>query len=259
MIKHYLKHYLIIAGIVSALMCGAARAETVLVTGSNRGIGFEFVKQYAKRGWTVIATARNPEKAEALKALAAQHPNITIDKLDVTKDDEIAALVAKYKGKPIDILINNAGISGGGTKYQLPHNLKYDVLYEVIKVNAVGPLKIAEAFEENVLASRRKMVMSVSSGMGSLTRVEGGFLHFYRTSKAALNMLMRVYADGVRDKGISVGLLAPGATDTDFMKNVPIPKGPPSERVTGMIAVIDKFTHEMSGSFLDWQGKTVPW
>ena len=254
-----IKRYLIIAGVVSALMCGTARAETVLVTGSNLGIGFEFVKQYAKRGWTVIATARKPEKAEALKALAAQHPNIKIDKLDVTKDDEIAALVAKYKGKPIDILINNAGISGGGTKYQMPHNLKYDVLYEVIKTNAVGPLKMAEAFEENVLASRRKMVMSVSSNQGSITETKGAFLHFYRTSKAALNMLMRVYAEGVRDKGITVGLLAPGATDTDFMANVPIPKGPPSERVTGMIAVIDKFTHEMSGSFLDWQGKTVPW
>jgi len=254
-----LKHYLIVAGVVSALLCGTARAETVLVTGSNRGIGFEFVKQYAKRGWTVIATARKPEKAEALKALSAQHSNITIDKLDVTRDDEIAALVTKYKGQPIDILINNAGISGGGTKYQIPHNLKYDVLYEVIKVNAVGPLKMAEAFEENVLASRRKMVMSVSSGMGSLTRVEGAYLHFYRTSKAALNMLMRVYADGVRDKGITVGLLAPGATDTDFMANVPIPKGKPSERVAGMIAVIDSFKPEMSGSFLDWQGKTVPW
>ncbi len=254
-----IKRYLIIAGVVYALMCGTARAETVLVTGSNRGIGFEFVKQYAKRGWTVIATARSPEKAEALKALAAQHPNIKIDKLDVTKDDEIAALGAKYKGKPIDILINNAGINGGGTKYQLPHNLKYDVLYEVIKVNAVGPLKMAEAFEENVLASSKKMVMNVSSSMGSLTQTEGAYLHFYRTSKTALNMLMRVYAEGVRDKGITVGLLAPGATDTDFMKNVPIPKGPPSERVTGMIGVIDKFTHEMSGSFLDWQGKTVPW
>jgi short-subunit dehydrogenase len=70
---------------------------------------------------------------------------------------------------------------------------------------------------------------------------------------------MRVYAGGVRDKGITVGLLCPGATDTDFMANVPIPKGKPSERVAGMIAVIDSFTHEMSGSFLDWQGKTVPW
>ena len=253
------KRYLIIVGVVSVLMCGMAQAETVLVTGSNRGIGFEFVKQYAKRGWTVIATTRKPEKAEALKALAAQHPNIKIEKLDVTRDDEIAALVSKYKGQPIDILINNAGISGGGTKYQIPHNLKYDVLYEVIEVNAVGPLKMAEAFEENVIASRMKMVMNVSSGMGSLTRTEGAYLHFYRTSKAALNMLMRVYAEGVRDKGITVGLLAPGATDTDFMANVPIPKGKPSERVAGMIAVIDSFKPEMSGSFLDWQGKTVPW
>jgi NAD(P)-dependent dehydrogenase (short-subunit alcohol dehydrogenase family) len=256
MIKHY---RLIIACIMSAFVCGTALAETVLVTGSNRGIGYEFVNQYAKRGWSVIATARNPEKAEALKALAAEHPNITIDKLDVTKDDDIAALVAKYKGKPIDILINNAGISGGGLQYQTPHNLKYDVLYEVIKVNAVGPLKIAEAFEENVLASSKKMVMNVSSNQGSITEAKGAYLHFYRTSKAALNMLMRLYAEGVRDKGITVGLLAPGATDTDFMASVPIPKGKPSERVTGMIAVIDSFTHDMSGSFLNWQGKTVPW
>ena len=254
-----IKRYLTILGVISVLMCGSARAETVLVTGSNRGIGFEFVKQYAERGWTVIATARNPEKAAALKALAAQHATITIDKLDVTKDDEIAALVTKYKGQPIDILINNAGISGGGVKYQMPHNLKYDVLYEVIEVNAVGPLRMAEAFEENVISSRMKMVMNVSSGMGSLTRTEGAYLHFYRTSKTALNMLMRVYADGVRDKGITVGLLAPGATDTDFMANVPIPKGKPSERVAGMIGVIDSFKPEMSGSFLDWQGKTVPW
>ena len=164
------KRSLAIVGVVFVLLCGTARSETVLVTGSNRGIGFEFVKQYAERGWTVIATARNPEKAEALKALAAHHANITIEKLDVSKDDEIAALVTKYKGQPIDILINNAGISGGSVKYQMPHNLKYDVLYEVIKVNAVGPLKMAEAFEENVLASRRKMVMNVSSGQGSLTR-----------------------------------------------------------------------------------------
>ena len=250
---------LTILGVVFTLLCGTAGAETVLVTGSNRGIGFEFVKQYAEKGWTVIATARNPEKADASKALSAQHSTITIEKLDVTRDDEITALVTKYKGQPIDILINNAGISGGGVKYQMPHNLKYDVLYEVIEVNAVGPLKMAEAFEENVLASQRKMVMNVSSGQGSLTRAQGAYLHFYRTSKAALNMLMRVYADGVRAKGITVGLLAPGATDTDFMANVPIPKGKPSERVAGMIAVIDSFKPEMSGSFLDWQGKTVPW
>lgn len=254
-----IKRSLTMLAVVFTVLCGTARAETVLVTGSNRGIGFEFVKQYAERGWTVIATARNPEKAEALRALAAHHATITIEKLDVTRDDEIAALVTKYKGQPIDILINNAGISGGRVQYQMPHNLKYPVLYEVIEVNAVGPLKMAEAFEENVSASSRKMVMNVSSGQGSLTRVEGAYLHFYRTSKAALNMLMRVYAEGVRNKGITVGLLAPGATDTDFMANVPIPKGKPSERVAGMIAVIDSFKPEMSGSFLDWQGKTVPW
>lgn len=138
----------------------------------------------------------------------------------MTKDDEIAALAARYKGKPIDILINNAGISGGGVKYQIPHNLKYDILYEVIKVNAVGPLKIAEAFEENVAAGSMKKVISVSSNQGSITEVDGAYLHFYRTSKAALNMLMRIYAEGVRAKGITVGLLGPGATDTDFMANV---------------------------------------
>ena len=254
-----IKRSLIITGFIFVFMCGMVSAETVLVTGSNRGIGFAFVEQYAERGWTVIATARSPEKADALKALAAKHPNIKIEKLDVTSDEDISALVAKYKGKPIDILINNAGISGGGAQYQVPHNLKYEILHEVIEVNSIAPLKIAEAFEENVLAGTRKKVMSVSSNQGSITQTKGAFLHFYRTSKAALNMLMKVYSEGVRDKGIIVGLLAPGATDTDFMKGVPIPKGKPSDRAAGMIKVIDSFTLDMSGSFMNWEGKTVPW
>ena len=254
-----IKRCFIIIGLFFVYMSGTVSAETVLVTGSNRGIGYEFVKQYAERGWTVIATARSPEKADALKALAEKHPNLKIEKLDVKSDEDIAALVTKYKGKPIDVLINNAGISGGGARFQTPHNLKYEIFHEVIDVNTIAPLKIAEALEENVAASSKKKVMNVSSHQGSITLAKGAFLHFYRASKTALNMFMRLYAEGVRDKGITVGLLGPGATDTDFMKGVPIPKGKPSDRVAGMIKVIDSFPLEKSGSYMDWKGETIPW
>lgn len=90
----------------------ATEAATVLVTGSNRGIGFEFVRQYAERGWTVIATARDPSKAKELNELAAMHKNVAVEKLDIVNEVGIAAITRKYQGKPIDVLINIAAIVG---------------------------------------------------------------------------------------------------------------------------------------------------
>ena len=98
---------------------GAAQAATVLITGSNRGLGLEFATQYAERSWDVIAIARSPSDDEELKALAAKHKNVTIEKLDVTDMAEIDTLAAKYKGKPIDLLLDNAGVLGGGPERSL--------------------------------------------------------------------------------------------------------------------------------------------
>ncbi len=103
---------ILVGALLSLLSITSALAETVLITGTNRGIGLEFVKQYAERGATVIATARRPADAKELIALAAQHPNVTIEALDVTDVSAIEALAKKYQGKPIDILINNAGTLG---------------------------------------------------------------------------------------------------------------------------------------------------
>ena len=231
---------------------------TVLVTGANRGIGFEFTKQYAERGWNVIATARKPGKADDLKALAEQYQTITIETLDVTMHKQIDRLAKKYEGQAIDILINNAGIGGGGEN-QLFGKLKYDVFEDVMAVNALGPIKMAEAFLPHVEASTQKKIMTVSSSQGSITQVNVGMLYFYRASKSALNMMMRNLSFGLKGRGITVGMVAPGATDTDFMKGVKIPLGKPSERVAGMIQAIDTMTIETTGGFIEWTGDELPW
>ena len=231
---------------------------TVLVTGANRGIGFEFTKQYAERGWNVIATARKPSKADDLKALAKQYPRISIETLDVTKHKQIDRLAKKYEGQPIDILINNAGIGGGGQN-QFFGKLKYDVFEDVMEVNALGPIKMAEAFLPHIEAGTQKKIMTVSSSQGSITQVNVGMLYFYRASKSALNMMMRNLSFGLKGRGITVGMVAPGATDTDFMKGVKIPLGKPSERVAGMITVIDNMSIETTGSFIEWTGDELPW
>jgi len=231
---------------------------TVLVTGANRGIGFEFTKQYAERGWNVIATARKPSKADDLKALADQYDGIQIETLDVTKDKQIERLAKKYEGQPIDILINNAGIGGGGEN-QFFGRLKYDVFEDVMDVNALGPIKMAEAFLPHIESSTQKKIITVSSSQGSITQVNVGMLYFYRASKSALNMMMRNLSFQLKGRGITVGMVAPGATDTDFMKGVKIPLGKPSERVAGMIAVIDDMNVENTGSFIEWTGNELPW
>lgn len=236
----------------------SSSVTTVLVTGANRGIGLEFARQYAARGWRVIATCRDPAKAADLQALAG--PLLTIEPLDVTDTAAIDRLAAKLKGTAIDILVNNAGIGGGGDN-QVFGRINYGIFDDVMHTNVAGPLKMAEAFVEHVAASSRKMIMMVSSSQGSLTGVRGASLYFYRASKAALNMVTVNLAKAVKERGIIVGLVAPGATDTDFMKEVRgrIPLGDPKERTAGMMAEIDKFTMATSGTFVEWNGQGVPW
>src|SRR4051812_11175861 len=138
--------------VMAALTVGSARAETVLITGSNRGIGLAFATAYAEKGWTVIATARSPDEAAELKALAAKHKTVLLEPLDVTSQAGIKALAAKSKGKPIDVLINNAGIgdfTGGGTLGAFDAKL-FD---RVMETNVLGPLLVSQAFMENVAAS----------------------------------------------------------------------------------------------------------
>ena len=232
---------------------------TVLITGSNRGIGLEFAKQYAERGWNVIATARKPEQADDLNALAAQYDRIVVEQLDVTDFERVDELAERYRDTPIDILLNNAGI-GGGSENQYFLDMKYDVWRQVLEVNTIAPVKITESFYPHVIASRDKKIVTVSSSEGSIAKANQPRLYFYRSSKAGLNMAMKNIAMALKKKGVSVGMVNPGPTDTDFMAGLPKKMlRPTPDAVTDMMRNIDGLTPETTGAFLQYDGTTIPW
>jgi len=237
----------------------SAGPATVLITGSNRGIGLEFARRYAERGWRVLATCRSPAAAPELQALAKEFPLLTVETLDVLDHVGIDALAQRFADLPIDVLLNNAGIGGGGDN-QLFTKLNYDVFYEVMAVNAVGPIKVCEAFLRNVQASGQKKMITVSSSQGSIGSVDSPRLYWYRASKSAVNMLMVNLAFQLKGRGITLGLVTPGATDTDFMKGLPKRMlRPVADAVSDMLREIDRFELSRTGQFVDTTGAVLPW
>lgn len=231
----------------------------MLITGSNRGIGLEFAKRYAERGWRVLATCRSPAAAPELHAVARTHPLLTVETLDLLDHAGIDALANQFADLPIDVLLNNAGI-GGGLENQLFGKLNYNVFNEVMAVNAVGPIKVCEAFLKNVQASNQKKMITVSSSQGSIGQVDAARLYWYRSSKSAVNMLMANLALQLKSRGIIIGLVTPGATDTDFMKGLPKRMlRPVADAVTDMLREIDRFDRARSGQFVDTTGQQLPW
>ena len=246
-----------------------ADAETVFITGSNRGIGLEFARQYAEKNWNVIATCRRPEEAKDLRALADLHPNISIDKLDVNDHAAIDALAKKYKSTSIDVLLNNAGILGDRESQNKFGELSYENMERVYRTNTLGPLKVSEAFIDHVAASDQKKIAVIASGTASLTNVryrEGmgryySSLYAYRMSKVAVNMAMRVLAVDMREKGITVGIMAPGIVETRLLQQAGFGgRGiDPVVSVTGVIKNIENMSLETSGQYIIYTGDTVPW
>jgi len=235
--------------------------SVVLITGANRGLGLEFARQYAERGAKIIATARKPDEADDLKALA-KNADVTIEQLDVTDHPAIEALAAKYVDQPIDLLLNNAGI-GGGIENQMFGRMNYETFDLVMDVNVKGPMKMCESFRKQVEASDLKKIVAVSSSQGSIASVKSPLLYWYRSSKSALNMCMVNMSFQMLRKRIIVGLVTPGATATDFIpeqfrKAIKGIQEPP-EAASMMIANIDRFTLENTGTFFDFDGSVVPW
>jgi NAD(P)-dependent dehydrogenase (short-subunit alcohol dehydrogenase family) len=245
-----------------AVSSGAMAAETgtVLVTGANRGIGLEFAKQYAAKGYKVIATARKPADAAELNALAAADKDVAVEALDVTDLAAIDALAAEYKGKPIDILVNNAGITGFPEKQRFG-TIDYASFDAVMATNVRGPLKMTEAFAEHVAASTQKKVMVVTSSEGSIAGVTSNRQPFYRASKAAVNMVFKNVAFALKDKGISVALINPGPVDTDMMAAARgrMPLRTTELAVKELSAIMDKLTLEQTATFFNFDGTTLPW
>jgi NAD(P)-dependent dehydrogenase (short-subunit alcohol dehydrogenase family) len=233
---------------------------TVFITGANRGLGLGFTQQYLARGWNVIATCREPDKAEVLNNLAKQYPLLlTIEQLDVVDFERVDALAEKYSETPVDILLLNAGISGGNDK-QMFTKMDFGVFEDVLLVNTIAPLKISEAFHEHVKSSREKKIITVSSSEGSITQADMPRLYFYRSSKAAVNMVMKNLALQVKRRGISVAMVNPGPTDTDFMAGLPKSMLRPTEdAVSDMMRNIDGLTIETTGSFYQYDGTIIPW
>jgi NAD(P)-dependent dehydrogenase (short-subunit alcohol dehydrogenase family) len=238
----------------------------VFITGANRGLGLEFTRQYAAMGWTVIATARNPDGADDLQALAAQHPGVRIEQLDVTDFEQIDALAEKYKEQPIDVLLNNAGISGSPSPKQLFQRLDYSLFDAYMHVNALGPVKMSEAFLPHVRAGRLKRIATLSSLGGSFAardRMAPGTM-FYRASKSALNMLMINVAEGVQKYDITVVLLNPGLVDTQGVltemnekMNMGLDLTLIEESIAGMIDVIATAELEKTGTIYQYTGQEL--
>lgn len=241
-----------------------AEAKTVLITGSNSGIGLEFAKQYAAMGWDVIATHRRSTEPDSLVALRGQFPDqVQVETMDVTNHEQIDALAAKLEGTAIDVLINNAGITGDfrNPAPQSFGSLDYEAWESFMRINALGPLKISEAFAPHIKASEDKKIVSISSLAGSFgfrgPNMPGGY--WYKASKTALNMYMKNVASDLQKDGVTVALLSPGTVKVEKMGDVSFPGLiEPSESIGGMISVIDGLTIADAGSYYRYDGTKQP-
>jgi len=229
---------------------------TALITGASRGLGLEFVRQYAAAGWRVIACCRSPKKSAGLRAVVgAKKGTVTIEKLDVNDPTTIRGLSTKYARAAIDVLVNNAGVYG-------PRDLAYDAIDykawdKVMHTNAMAPLRVAAAFLPQVARSDKKTIATVTSWMGSMGSNESGGHYIYRSSKAAVNAVMKSLAIDVKGKGVVVALFHPGWVKTDM--GGPNAAIDATESVAGMRAVIGKLKKKDTGKFFNYDGKPMPW
>lgn len=227
-----------------------------LITGASRGVGLALTQALARRGWTVIATCRDPEGAEALQDLAAAPgADIRIAPLDVADPGSLARLAQTLDGVAIDVLVNNAGVAHRDTPFGA---LDYEAWRRVLEVNLLAPMRVTEALIAQVEASDSKAVVVLASSLGSLGRTTGGN-YFYRTSKAALNMAMRSLALDLRPRGITVAMLSPGYVDTDFTRGMGGPKVSVEDSAEGLANAIETLSPEDSGRFYRYTGDDIDW
>ncbi|MEO8224647.1 MAG: SDR family oxidoreductase [Gammaproteobacteria bacterium] len=254
----------------ACLAAGPAAKPTVLITGANRGIGLELVRQYSARDWKIIATVRDVDGATELRALAKADPDITVEPLDVTDHAGIDALAVKYKNQPIDVLLSNAGktprymsaMKGSST-------IDYAEARNSYEINALGPAKLIADFLPQVEKSTQKKIAVISSKAGSFA--EGpkmSMMYEYRASKAALNMIVYTLSYETAKKGVTIAAISPGQVDTKPVEGELGYGGsfkqpgviPPADSVAGIIRVIDGLTPAQNGQFLDYKdGRVISW
>lgn len=228
---------------------------TLLITGANRGIGLELCRQYLAQGWDVHACCRKPKKAKELNKLADKNDKLTVHELEVTKEKQMDALKKALKDKPVDILINNAGVHAlGASQFGETDDKAWE---EAVAVNLVAPMKMMEHFAENVSISDKKIIASMSSKMGSIEDNGSGGAYAYRATKAALNAVMVSAAHDLRHLDITALILHPGWVRTDMGG----PNGEISveESAQMLCKILDECDITDSGKFFDIDGTIIPW
>ena len=227
--------------------------KTVLITGANRGLGLEFVKQYADSDWKVIATCRKKSDLEATEALDG---NVSIFEMDVTNFEECKSVSETLRDQTIDVLINNAGIFGPEEQFYNDINkLNENGWLETYLVNVISPIRIAKLFVDNLSKSETKLAVFITSKMGSIADNSSGGYYNYRASKAALNTMVKSFS--IDAKEIYTLLLHPGWVKTDMggqEANIDA-----KESIQGMRMVIENFTSDQNGMFCDYKGRPILW
>ncbi len=229
--------------------------RTILITGANRGIGLELSEQFAQDGWQVLACCRNPADATQLQTLGERDPDIEIFALDVTDQQQISELAEQLADRPIDILLCNAGIYG-------PRGAGFGAVdardwLQVLEVNTVAPLMLAQALVAQVAASQQKLVAVMSSKMGSIANNSGGGQYIYRSSKTAVNQVVKSLSIDLAERGISAITLHPGWVRTDMGgANAEIST---SESASGLKAILQSAGPAQSGQFIGFNGNSIPW
>ena len=229
---------------------------TVLITGSARGIGFQLAKQYAEAGNRVLATCRNPDKADNLKTVAAASKGLmTIHRMDVSNMESVRSAAAEIGGLPIDIIINNAGV-WGGLAGQVLDNMDYDNWFYEFSTMAMGPFRVVQTFLKNVLAGQAKKIITITSQTSahSYKKVAG---YSYSSAKAASNRLTTMLSRDLIDRGVTVCLMHPGWVKTEMAG--PVADIEPHESATGIIRVIATATIADTGKFLRFDGGIHEW
>jgi NAD(P)-dependent dehydrogenase (short-subunit alcohol dehydrogenase family) len=229
---------------------------STLITGANRGLGLEFARQYLADGWQVYAACRDPNSASELRRLTdASGHKVRILALDVTDLASVKATAAELDGQAIDLLLNNAGVMGA--RGQTIGNIDYEAWAKVLDVNTLGPMRVSEAFVDHVARSERKLIVTLSSGMGSLADNTSGGSIAYRSSKAAVNMVMRSLAVDLVPRGITCVVVNPGWVRTDM--GGPHATLTTAESVTRLRRLIETLGPAQSGKFFNYDGREYAW
>jgi NAD(P)-dependent dehydrogenase (short-subunit alcohol dehydrogenase family) len=220
---------------------------TILITGANRGLGLEFVRQYAEDGWRVLATVRDPLSGRATSEAGGE-----VYVADVTDDTSIRRLKSSLSGTTFDIVLNNAGTYGERQDFGSVDAAEF---LRVIRTNTLAPLKLAETFADQL--SGRRIIAALSSKMGSITDNTSGGSYAYRASKAALNMVIKGLAVDLKPQEITTLALSPGWVRTDM--GGPAAPLEASQAVAGLRAVLDRAGPDDSGKFFHFDGTELPW